>query len=65
MLEWLRTKSWKTYLSAAGLLGLAVYQFSVEKYQEAWETFMAALAVLGLRHAIYKAAFSAAGETKP
>ncbi len=45
---------WKTYLAAAGLVGLALYQVSTADYLTAWQTFMAALAVLGIRHAVAK-----------
>lgn len=43
---------YKTYLAAAGLFGLALYQFSTGTYAEAWATLMAALAAVGLRHAV-------------
>lgn len=45
---------YKTYLAAAGLAGLAVYQFSQGDYAKAVETAMAALAAAGLRHAVSK-----------
>ena len=43
---------WKTYLAAAGLFGLAVYQFSQGDLGAAWQSLMAALAAFGLRTAI-------------
>jgi hypothetical protein len=43
---------WKTYLAAAGLLGLAIYKFSQGDTPGAIQTFLAALAAFGLRHAI-------------
>lgn len=43
---------WKTYLAAAGLLGLAVHQFSQGQYEIAIQTFMQGLGLLGLRWAI-------------
>lgn len=43
---------YKTYLAAAGLFGLALYQVSVGEYTGALETFFAALAVFGVRHAM-------------
>lgn len=43
---------WKTYIAAAGLLGLALYQFSKGDMNTAWQTLMAAIAAFGLRQAI-------------
>jgi hypothetical protein len=43
---------YKTYLAAAGLLGLAVYQVSTSQYEPAVQSFLAALASAGLRHAV-------------
>jgi len=43
---------WKTYLAAAGLFGLAIYQLSTGSYDAAWQSLLAALAAAGLRHAI-------------
>jgi hypothetical protein len=54
MAKWLDGK--KTYLAAAGLFGLALYQFSVGQVDPAVQSFLAALAALGLRHAVAKAA---------
>jgi hypothetical protein len=45
---------YKTYIAAAGLIGLAVYQASEAQYQQAAQTIMAALAAAGLRSAISK-----------
>lgn len=42
----------KTYIAAAGLLGLAVYQASVGQYEAAIQSVIAALAATGLRNAI-------------
>ena len=43
---------WKTYLAAAGLFGLALYQFSQGDYASAWQSLMAATAAFGLKMAI-------------
>lgn len=53
-MDWLFKTPWKTYLAAAGLFGLAVYQLSNKDYQHSYETFMASLALVGVRHAIQK-----------
>lgn len=53
-INWL--DGYKTYLSALGLLGLAVYQASEGAYQLALQSFLAALAAFGLRQAVAKAA---------
>lgn len=45
---------YKTYLAAAGLFGLALYDASVGQYEQAVQQFLAALAAAGLRHAIAK-----------
>jgi hypothetical protein len=45
---------YKTYLAAAGLIGLSIYQFSQGQYETAFASFNAGLAALGLRHAIAK-----------
>jgi len=42
----------KSYLASVGLLGLAIYQFSVSEYSQAIESLFAALAVFGVRNAI-------------
>ncbi len=42
----------KTYLVAAGLLGLAIYQASVGNYEAAIQSLLAAGAAAGLRNAI-------------
>ena len=44
----------KTYLAAAGLAGLALYQVSTGDYVAAYSSLMGALAAVGLRHAIAK-----------
>ncbi len=41
---------YKTYIAAAGLAGLALYQASTGDYQHAMQSFLAALAAAGLRH---------------
>lgn len=46
---------YKTYLAGAGLIGLAIYQFSQGQVEQAITTFLAGLAAFGLRHAITKA----------
>ncbi len=43
---------WKTYLAAAGLLGLALYQVTQNDFVNAFQSFMAALAAFGLKMAI-------------
>lgn len=43
---------YKTYLAAAGFLGLAVYQFSTGDFQNAVQSVMAALGAAGLRSAV-------------
>ena len=47
---------YKTYLAAIGLVGLAIYQASTAKYEQAVQSFLAALAAAGLRHAVAKQA---------
>jgi hypothetical protein len=42
----------KTYLAAAGLLGLALWQLSEGQYETAIQSFLAALAAFGLRQAV-------------
>jgi hypothetical protein len=42
----------KTYLACAGLLGLALYQFSQGQIEQASQSFLAALAAYGLRSAL-------------
>jgi hypothetical protein len=46
---------WKTYLAAAGLFGLAVYNFSQGDYPTAWTNLMAAIATFGVRNAMARA----------
>jgi hypothetical protein len=43
---------WKTYLAAAGLVGLAIYQVSQGQIEPAVQSILAALAAVGLRSAI-------------
>lgn len=45
---------YKTYVAAAGLVGLAVYQFSQGHYPDAFQSLMAALAAFGIRSAMAK-----------
>jgi hypothetical protein len=46
----------KTYLAAAGMFGLALYQFSAGDYQTAFTSLMAALAAVGIKHAVSRQA---------
>lgn len=51
------TKGYKTYVAAAGLIGLGVYQIStydadISNVHTGVETILAGLGMLGLRHAI-------------
>ncbi len=41
-----------TYLAAAGLLGYALYQVSIQDYPGAVQSFLAALAAFGIRRAV-------------
>ena len=43
---------YKTYLAAAGLLGLALYQFSQGQFEAAMQSLFGALAAFGLRQAL-------------
>ena len=47
---------YKTYLAAAGLVGLSFYQLSQGQVTEAGQSFLGALTAAGLRGAIAKAA---------
>jgi len=42
----------KTYIAVAGLVGLAIYQFSQQQYDQAFQSLLAAAAAAGLRNAI-------------
>ena len=42
----------KTYIAAAGLFGLAMYQFSVGSYEAGFQSLLAAATAAGLRNAI-------------
>ncbi len=44
----------KTYIAAAGLFGLAVYQFSQNDLQHGLETLMAALAAVGIQQRCFQ-----------
>jgi hypothetical protein len=50
----------KTVWSAAGLVGLAVYQASTDQWPAAVQSCLAALAALGLRQAVERQAAPAA-----
>jgi|GEM_PF-1419546 hypothetical protein len=43
---------YKTYLAAAGLFGLALYQFSQGQVEQAVQSFLGALAAVGIRNAL-------------
>ena len=45
---------YKTYIAAAGLAGLALYQASTGDYPQAFQMLMSALTAAGLRSAIAK-----------
>lgn len=66
MLDFLATfmSGYKTYIAAAGLLGLAVYQLSQGQYEAAGQTFLAAWAAAGLRSALSKNKIEAAKEVE-
>jgi hypothetical protein len=49
-----KIEGYKTYIVAAGLCGLALYQASVGHFDQASQTFLGALAAAGLRGAIAK-----------
>ena len=51
-----KTDGGKTYLAAAGLFGLALWQVSSGNYEPAIQSFLGGLAALGVRHAVSKAA---------
>jgi hypothetical protein len=43
---------YKTYLAAAGLIGLSVYQLSQGQVEQAIQNLLAGLAAFGLRNAL-------------
>lgn len=43
---------YKTYIAAAGLLGLALYQLSQGQMEQAMQSLLAGLAAFGLRNAL-------------
>lgn len=43
---------YKTYIAAAGLMGLALYQFSQGQVEQAVQSFLGALAAFGIRNAL-------------
>jgi hypothetical protein len=45
---------YKTYIAAIGLVGLAVYQFSLGQFENGYQSILAAMTAAGLRHAIAK-----------
>jgi hypothetical protein len=45
---------YKTYLAAAGLVGLGVYQISQGQFETGAQSLLGALTAAGLRHAIAK-----------
>lgn len=47
-----KLKGYKTFLSAAGLAGLALYELSMGQYELAWQSFLLACVAAGLRDAI-------------
>ena len=49
---------YKTYIAAAGLFGLALYQLSTGNVETAVQSFLGGLAVLGVRNAIAKSVSS-------
>jgi hypothetical protein len=55
---------WKTYIAAAGLFGLALYQFSQGDFATAIQSLMAALAAVGVKHAIARNADAQASQIK-
>jgi len=62
LMKWLDGK--KTYLAAAGLFGLALYQVSVGQGDQAVQSLLAGLSALGLRHAIAKGTPAAGAEQR-
>lgn len=44
----------KSYIAAAGMAGLALYQLTQGQFDLGLQSLLAALAVLGVRHAIAK-----------
>ena len=47
---------WKTYIAAAGLFGLALYQFSQGQFGAAFQSIMGSVAAVGVKHAISRQA---------
>lgn len=45
---------YKTIIAGVGLIGLAVYQFSLGQFEQGMQSLLAGLVALGLRHAINK-----------
>lgn len=52
ILRLLRLEGYRTYLAAAGLLGLAVYQVTHGEIEPGIQSMLAALAAFGLRAAL-------------
>jgi hypothetical protein len=65
VLRLLTLDGYKTYLAAAGLLGLAVYQFSQGQVEAALQSLLAAAAAFGLRQAVQKVAPPNPGSPDP
>ena len=56
-MRWLNfVNGYKTYLAAAGLVVLSIYQASTGNLEQASQTFLSATAAAGLRHAVSKTA---------
>ncbi len=47
-----KLKGFKTYIAAAGLTGLAIYQFSTGQVPQGFQSLLGALTAAGLRGAI-------------
>ena len=45
---------YKTYIAAAGLFGLSLFQVSQGQFETAIQSFMGGLAAIGVRHAVTK-----------
>ena len=56
---------YKTYIAAAGLFGLSLYQLTQGQYDLASQSILAALVAAGLRSAIAKGAIVGGGTAPP
>jgi len=45
-------EGYKTYIAAAGLVGLALYQFSQGQIEQAIQSVLGAMAAFGIRNAL-------------